>query len=88
MAAGKAIYDHGIAAQDIPACGRCHGDQAQGGVDGVTPVPRLAGQHRRYLEGQLSAFASNARDNKTMHHNAMNLTKEQIPELAAFLAAQ
>jgi cytochrome c553 len=83
-AAGKKIYEEGITAQQVPACGSCHGDKAGGNG----PFPRLAGQHRAYLERQLAAFISNARANEIMHENSKNLTALQISQLAAFLGAQ
>jgi len=84
IAAGKKIYDEGIEAQHVPPCGSCHGDKAQGNG----PFPRLAGQHRGYLERQLEVFATNMRANEIMHENAKNLTALQISQVAAFLSAQ
>jgi cytochrome c553 len=84
MAAGKKIFEQGIEAQQVPACQSCHGDKAQGNG----PFPRLAGQHRSYLERQLAAFVSNVRANEIMHQNAKNLTALQISQIAAFLSAQ
>jgi cytochrome c553 len=83
-AAGKKIFDEGIAAQQVPPCQSCHGPQAAGNG----PFPRLAGQHRPYLERQLAAFISNARANEIMHQNAQHLTALQISQLAAFLSAE
>jgi cytochrome c553 len=84
VAAGKKIFEQGIEAQQVPACRSCHGEKAQGNG----PFPRLAGQHRSYLERQLAAFISNARANEIMHENSKNLTALQISQLAAFLSAQ
>ncbi len=84
VAAGKTIYANGIAAQHVPACQSCHGPT--GGGNG--PFPRLAGQHREYLERQLEAFAVNLRANPIMHENSKNLTALQISQVAAFLSAQ
>jgi len=83
VAAGKKIYEEGIAAQNVPACQSCH----QPGAVGNGPFPRLAGQHRRYLERQLAVFAANLRANEIMHANAVNLTALQISQLAAFLSS-
>jgi len=83
-AGGRAIFQAGVPAQNVPACMTCHGDKAQG----VGPIPRLAGQHSSYLEGQLEAFASNARANEVMHVTSKNLTPQQIKQVAAYLAAQ
>jgi len=84
VAAGKAIYEAGIPDKGVPACGGCHGDQAQGG----DAFPRLAGQHRPYIEEQLAAFSSNSRANEIMHENAKNMTPDAMRQLAAFLATQ
>jgi cytochrome c553 len=84
IVAGKKIFDDGIAAQDVPQCQACHGEKAQG--NGA--FPRLAGQHRSYLEKQLEAFAANLRANEMMHENSKNLTALQISQVAAFLSTQ
>ncbi len=84
VAAGKTIYEDGIAAQQIPPCKSCHGPKAEG----IGPFPRLAGQHRDYVEKQLEAFAVNLRANPIMHENSKNLTALQISQVAAFLSAQ
>jgi cytochrome c553 len=83
MAAGKKIFDEGIPARNVPACTACHGEQAQG----AGAIPRLAGQHRSYLERQLDAFLSNARANEIMHENSKNLISQKISQVAAFLSA-
>ena len=82
-AAGKKIFEEGIPAQQVPPCQSCHGDKAAGNG----PFPRLAGQHRPYLERQLAAFISNARANEVMHATAKDLTALQISQIAAFLSS-
>jgi cytochrome c553 len=84
IAAGKMIYEQGLEKQDVPACMTCHGDKAQGNE----VFPRLAGQHRNYLEKQLEAFAANLRENEIMHENSTKLTARQISDVAAYLSAQ
>ena len=84
VAAGKKIFDEGVPDESVPPCMACHGDKAQGSG----AIPRLAGQHRDYLEEQLAAFASNQRANAIMHENSLHLTPSQIDEIASFLAAQ
>jgi cytochrome c553 len=79
---GRAIFTDGIEGRDIPACIGCHGDKAEG----QGTIPRLAGQHQVYLSDQLTHFRSNARNNETMHMNAVNLTDAEIQELAAYLS--
>lgn len=82
-AAGKKIYEEGIPTQNVAACQSCHGNQAQGNG----PFPRLAGQHRSYLERQLGAFAANLRANPIMHENSKNLSALQISQVAGFLSS-
>jgi cytochrome c553 len=84
MDAGKQIFTEGIPAESVPPCMACHGDQAQGQGE----IPRLAGQHREYLQGQLEAFAVNSRANEIMHENAMHLTPPEITAITTYLAAQ
>jgi cytochrome c553 len=79
--AGRKIYTEGIAAEAVQACMLCHGAKAQGN----STIPRLAGQHRAYIERQLEAFASKARANEIMHENSKNLTAEQIRDVAAYV---
>ncbi len=84
VAAGRKIYEEGLPARNVPACQSCHGNKAQGNG----PFPRLAGQHRSYLEKQLEAFAANLRANPIMHENSKNLTALQISQVAGFLSSQ
>lgn len=84
IAAGKKIFDEGIPPKDVPPCKACHGEKAEG----QGAIPRLAGQHRTYLEEQLAAFASQSRANEIMHENSKNLTALEISQVAAFFAAQ
>jgi cytochrome c553 len=84
IAAGKKIFEEGIAAQQVPACQSCHMKNAEGNA----VFPRLAGQHRGYLEKQLEVFATGLRANPIMHENAKNLTALQISQVAAFLSSR
>jgi cytochrome c553 len=84
VAAGKKIYEEGIEAQTVPACQSCHMKNAEGNA----VFPRLAGQHRSYLEKQLEVFATGLRANPIMHENAKNLTALQISQVAAFLSSR
>jgi len=83
-AAGAAIFRDGVPARDVPACQACHQEHAEG----AGAIPRLAGQHRPYIEEQLAAFSSNARANEIMHDNSKNLTATEIAEVGAFVASQ
>lgn len=81
---GRAIFEAGIPAQSVAPCQSCHGDKAQG----AAAVPRLAGQRRSYLRSQLEAFATEARANAVMHMMSKSLTKQQIAQVAAYLASE
>jgi cytochrome c553 len=83
-AAGKKIFEDGIAAQQVPPCQSCHMKDAEGNA----MFPRLAGQHRPYLEKQLELFATGLRANPIMHENAKNLTALQISQVAAYLSSR
>jgi len=83
VAAGRKIFVGGIPAAHVPPCMACHGAHALG----AGPIPRLASQHRVYLEEQLHAFKVNSRANKTMHANAQSMDDEQIRDISAYLAS-
>ncbi len=66
-------------------CGACHG------ATGVTPnptYPDLAGQKAAYLVKQLVDFKSGARTNMMMAPMAMNLSEQDMADLAAFFSSQ
>lgn len=84
LAVGRFIYQRGNTFSGLPACASCHGAQAHG-----TPqLPRLAGQHPRYIEDQLKQFNSRERhnDNTVMHMVASKLTELETHAVAAFIA--
>ena len=83
-ALGRKIFTEGIPARSVPPCQGCHGDHAEGNA----VIPRLAGQHRAYIETQLRAFAANTRANEIMHENSKNLTPDEIREVAAYVRTQ
>lgn len=69
----------------ITRCERCHG------IDGNSSDPRfpmLAGQDETYLKQVLKAYASEARENTTMHAMADPLSAMDIERIAAFFASQ
>jgi len=66
-------------------CAACHG--ADG--NSMNPQwPSLAGQNASYLERQLKAFKSNARQNPLMGPQAMTLSDQDIADLAAYFSSQ
>jgi cytochrome c553 len=84
IAKGQAIYEHGVEATGVPACGACHGPGAKGNGD----FPRLAGQHAQYVLKQLASFQSNLRDVAVMHGVAAGLQLPEMEAVAAFVQAQ
>lgn len=68
------------------SCIACHGE------DGNSPVnplwPKLAGQHKGYIEKQLMAFRSGTRKNQLMTPVAAPLTDQDIKDLAAYYNSQ
>ncbi|MBS0366536.1 MAG: cytochrome c4 [Proteobacteria bacterium] len=81
---GRDIYEHGVAAQGVPACSACHGSDAHG----LQNFPRLAGQHAQYVLKQLASFQSNMRNVAIMHGVAQNLNLDDMDAVAAFLEVQ
>jgi cytochrome c553 len=62
-------------------CQTCHG------LDGIAQIPiapNIAGESQIYLEKQLKAFRSGARENEMMSVVAQNLSDEDISNLAAW----
>jgi len=88
IAAGKKIYEEGIASSDVPPCAGCHGPEAKG--DGQ--FPRLAGQLSNYVADKLTNWTSERGQNPanpdastSMAPIAHNLTQQQIKAVAAYL---
>ncbi len=66
-------------------CSACHG------ADGNSPIPAnpsLAGQHPRYLYKQLTDFKAGRRKNAVMSAMVVNLSDDDLRNLAAYFAAQ
>jgi len=88
IAAGKLIFEDGIAAKSVPACASCHGAGGQGSAI----FPRLAGQHADYLVKQLDVFQrTNQRSSPEtmptgmiMKNVAHSLDEQQITQVAAY----
>lgn len=67
------------------ACIACHG---VAGNSTMPMFPVLAGQNARYLYLELRDFKEGARVNPMMSPMAVNLSKEDMQDLAAYFAAQ
>lgn len=91
ITAGDKIFHEGVAESDVPACAVCHGPEAKG--DGI--VPRLAGQLRPYLIGQLTnwdkqrGLGPEGKDDNSqiMAPIAKSLSPQQIKEVTAYLSS-
>jgi len=81
---GRRIYFSGNSANGVTACTTCHGPQGRGAIY----LPRLAGQHAKYLAAQLRAFRDQSRSspNMVMHTVVENLSEPEIEAVAQFLS--
>ena len=86
VAAGRKIFDEGIAARGIKACASCHGDAAEGEAG----FPRLAGQNAAYLVRQLKQFRSTPlrRHGVLMRAESRTLSDTEIQAVAAYLQSR
>jgi cytochrome c553 len=90
-AAGKKIYQEGIAGADVPACASCHGQDARG----QSAFPRLAGQLHDYILRKLVNWSKERGQDPAkpdtsaiMEPIAHGLTQPQIAAVAAYLSYQ
>lgn len=84
LAVGKFVFNRGNQFSGLPACSTCHGAKGLG-----TPqLPRLAGQHPRYIEDQLKQFNKRERtnDNAVMHTIASKLSELETHAVAEYIA--
>ncbi len=83
-AVGKYIFSKGNPYNDLPACATCHGEDGSGTED----LPRLAGQHKRYVSSQLAEFNDRKRtnDNAIMHSIASKLTELEREAVALYVS--
>jgi cytochrome c553 len=81
-AAGRTLYQSGQATTGVPACSSCHGADGRG----TETLPRLAGQHARYTENQLRAFAGGERVHAEMKAIASRLSEPEMRAVAAYLS--
>jgi cytochrome c553 len=65
-------------------CAACHGSN---GMAVTTLYPNLAGQNYQYLLQQLKAFKGGQRNNSIMHSMTVDLSKQQMQDLAAYFAS-
>jgi cytochrome c553 len=65
-------------------CTACHG---QSGVSATGNWPTLAGQHEDYLKNVLSQYQTGKRQDPVMAGQVMNLSDDDIADLAGYFAA-
>lgn len=82
-AVGQFIFQRGNKFSGVPACASCHGKDGSG----TEQLPRLAGQHKRYLITQLEEFNKRERsnDNAIMHSIASKLTELEIEAVSRYI---
>jgi cytochrome c553 len=80
VAAGKKVYEQGIAGSVVP-CASCHGAHAEG--NGI--FPRLADQHAEYIVRQLEVIQTNLRKSAVMHGIIKKLKPDDMQNVAAYL---
>jgi cytochrome c553 len=68
----------------VLVCAPCHGFD---GVGHDRTIPNLAGQHRDYLSGQLSAFRSGQRIHPTMNFFSGQMTREELDGIVEYYSA-
>lgn len=84
LGVGKYVFNRGNQFTGLPSCASCHGEKGLG-----TPqLPRLAGQHPRYIEDQLKQFNRRERtnDNAVMHTVASKLSELETHAVAEYIA--
>ena len=82
---GKGIYLDGDEDKGLPACAGCH---EPSGV-GNSRFPRLAGQHKEYLVGQLNKFKSDFHTQESarlMRETTKRMTEAQINDVSEYLS--
>lgn len=81
---GRYLFQRGNKFSGVIACAQCHGEKG----DGTDELPRLAGQHKRYVVSQLLAFNKRKRtnDNEVMHSVASKLTRFEIEALSTYVS--
>lgn len=83
---GQRLYRGGNATAGAPACASCHGPSGKGNP--LAGFPVIAGQHAKYTEMQLAAYAKSERrsdSNQMMRNVAASLSDNEIKAVAAYL---
>ena len=81
-AVGLYIFKRGNKFSGVAACASCHGIDGKGSLQ----LPRLAGQHKRYLKIQLQEFNERTRSNPVMASIASKLTELEIEAVTTYIS--
>lgn len=82
---GWYIFRRGNNHLGLPACAFCHGEKGEGSEN----LPRLAGQHKRYVLDQLHEFNKRTRTTEianTHHAIISTLTQDEIEAVATYIS--
>lgn len=69
----------------IPCMG-CHGISGYSNVYPSYHVPRVGGQHAKYLVAALKAYKSGDRGHKTMQAQSASLSEQDMADIAAYFS--
>lgn len=69
-------------------CHGCHGIPNYKNANPSYSVPKLGGQHAKYLEAALTEYANGERPHPTMHAQAVTQNEQDRADIAAFFQAQ
>ncbi len=91
LAAATTVSAAATAAGDAEAgkskaftCMGCHGVPGYNNVYPTYHVPRLGGQHAKYLVSALEAYKTGQRTHATMQAQAITLNEQDMQDIAAY----
>ncbi|MCH9671872.1 MAG: cytochrome c [Gammaproteobacteria bacterium] len=82
----QAAGDADAGRQKTLRCLGCHGIEGYANQYPNYRVPKIAGQHADYIVAALKAYRSGQRSHKTMYAQAVDLSDQDIADIAAHLA--
>lgn len=71
--------------EKVAVCSACHGEA---GISPAPNWPNLAGQHKDYLMHSIKQYQNGGRKDPVMMGQVINLTDQDIKDIAAFYAEQ
>lgn len=69
-------------------CRGCHGIPGYFNVYPTYHVPKIGGQHAKYIVAALKAYKAGQRPHATMQAQAQSLSEQDMADIAAFFASQ